>query len=198
LSRAYLLHIQKILIKLHTNVHHYEKQCCVHEHVSRSKVKVTFKGHWKMLVRSETSTCIKGFQYNLAHMFTILRQSVECKIKVPAAKVKVTHRGQSSDKKITRDNNISRYFTEIAQSISPICKSIMPTSLSKASVTGVYPLLLVRNSLIKSFLLWLKILIRTLFSLCLIKSHPWHYWCLMLMRKLYENNVCYYNINNSN
>jgi hypothetical protein len=41
-------------------------------------------------------------------------------------------------KKITRDDNISRYFPDIAQSISPICISIMPTSLSKASLTGVY------------------------------------------------------------
>jgi hypothetical protein len=54
------------------------------------------------------------------------------------AKVKVTHRGQSLDKKITSDDNISRYFPDIAQRISPICISLMPTSLSKASVTGVY------------------------------------------------------------
>jgi hypothetical protein len=33
---------------------------------------------------------------------------------------------------------IYRYFPDIAQRISPICISIMPTSLSKASVTGVY------------------------------------------------------------
>jgi hypothetical protein len=31
-------------------------------------------------------------------MFTIVRQGVACKIKVLAAKVKITHRGQSSDK----------------------------------------------------------------------------------------------------
>jgi hypothetical protein len=51
-----------------------------------------------MLVRSKTSTCIEGFQYYLAQMFTIVRRSVARKIQVPAAKVKVTHRGQSLDK----------------------------------------------------------------------------------------------------
>jgi hypothetical protein len=70
-------------------------------------------------------------------MFTIVRRSVVRKIYVPAAKVKVTL-GQISDKKITRDDNISRYFPDIAQSISPICISVMSTSLSKASVTVVY------------------------------------------------------------
>jgi hypothetical protein len=64
---------------------------------SRSKVKVTLGGHRKMLVRSKISTCIEGIQYNLAQMFTIVRQSVACKIYVPAAKVKVTHRGLSHD-----------------------------------------------------------------------------------------------------
>jgi hypothetical protein len=68
-------------------------------HISRSKVKVTLRCHRKTLVRSKTSTYIKGFQYNLAQMLTIVRRSVECKIKVSPAKVKVTHRGQCSDKK---------------------------------------------------------------------------------------------------
>jgi hypothetical protein len=36
--------------------------------------------------------------------------------------------------KVFRDDMISRYFPEIAQSICPI----MPTSLSKAFVTGVF------------------------------------------------------------
>jgi hypothetical protein len=65
---------------------------------SRSKVKVILRGHWKTLVRSKTSTSIKGFQNNLAQMFTIVRRSVAFKIYVAAAKVKVTLRGQSSDK----------------------------------------------------------------------------------------------------
>jgi hypothetical protein len=105
---------------------------------SRLKVNVTFRGHWKTLVRSKTSTCLKQFQYNLAQMFTTVRRSVACKLYVPAAKVKVTHRGQSSDKNITKDDNISRCFTYIDQSISPICISVMPTFLSKASVMGVF------------------------------------------------------------
>jgi hypothetical protein len=67
-----------------------------------------------MLVRSKTSTCIERFQYNLAQIFTFVRRSVKRKIEVPAAKVKVTHRGQSSDEKITRDENISRFFPDIA------------------------------------------------------------------------------------
>jgi hypothetical protein len=40
--------------------------------------------------------------------------------------------------KATRDNKISRYCTDIAQSVSPIYISIVPTSLSKAFVTGVF------------------------------------------------------------
>jgi hypothetical protein len=55
--------------------------CAAHmNQISRSKVKVTLRGHWITLARSKTSTCIEGFQYNLAKMFTILRRSVVCKI----------------------------------------------------------------------------------------------------------------------
>jgi hypothetical protein len=64
--------IWRILMKLHRNVHHYEKQCHVHDQGSRSKVKVRFRGHWKTLVPSKTSTCIEGFQYYLAQMFAIV------------------------------------------------------------------------------------------------------------------------------
>lgn len=59
--------------------------------VSRSKVKVTVRAHRKTLVWSKTSTCIEGFQYNLAQMFIIVRLSAVHKIQVPATKVKVTH-----------------------------------------------------------------------------------------------------------
>jgi hypothetical protein len=60
--------------------------------------------------------------------------------KIPPAKVKVRRRCQSLDTSTTiiRDDNISGYFPDIAHRISPICISIMPTSLSKASVTDVY------------------------------------------------------------
>jgi hypothetical protein len=65
--------------------------------VSRSKVKVT-EVIEETLVRRKTSTCIEGFQYNLAQMFTIVKRSVTCKIMVLAAKRKVSYRRQSSDK----------------------------------------------------------------------------------------------------
>jgi hypothetical protein len=59
--------------------------------VSRSKVKVTVRAHRKTLVWNKTSTCIEGFQYNLAQMFIIVRLSAVHKIQVPVTKVKVTH-----------------------------------------------------------------------------------------------------------
>jgi hypothetical protein len=61
---------------------------------SGSKVNVL---HWKTLVRNKSSACIEGFQYNFAQMYTIVWQSVACKIQVPATKVKVTNRSQISD-----------------------------------------------------------------------------------------------------
>jgi hypothetical protein len=42
--------------------------------------------HWEKLVPSKTSTCLEGFQYKLAHMFTIMRWSVTCTIQVPKSR----------------------------------------------------------------------------------------------------------------
>jgi hypothetical protein len=36
----------------------------------------SLRGRWKKSVLSKTSTFMEGFQYNLAHMFTIVRRSV--------------------------------------------------------------------------------------------------------------------------
>jgi hypothetical protein len=51
-------------------------------------------------------------------MITIMTTSVTHVIKINICKVKVT-----------RDDKISRYYLDIAQSISPMCISVMPTSL---------------------------------------------------------------------
>jgi hypothetical protein len=53
--------------------------------------------------RSKTTTCIEGFQYNFAQMFTFVRQSVARKNYVPATIVKVTHESQNSDKNVYSD-----------------------------------------------------------------------------------------------
>jgi hypothetical protein len=82
-------------MKLYRNVHSYEKLCPAHV----PGLSVKGQGHTlrslKRLVRSKTYTCIEGFQYNVAEMFTFVRLSVACKIQVPVVKVKVTHMGQS-------------------------------------------------------------------------------------------------------
>jgi len=53
------------------------------------------------LVRSISSTCMKGFWWNLAQLFTIMRRSVMRKNQVPRSKVKVTLRGQRSNSRMT-------------------------------------------------------------------------------------------------
>jgi hypothetical protein len=68
--------------------------------VSRSNVKVTHRGHWKMLIQSKTCTCIEGLRYYFTQMFTIVSWSVTRKIQVPADKIMVTYRGQSLNKNI--------------------------------------------------------------------------------------------------
>jgi hypothetical protein len=54
-----------------------------------------------MLVRSKTSTCIKGFLSNFAQIFIIVRVSEGHKIQVPATKVKVIPICKISDKNTT-------------------------------------------------------------------------------------------------
>jgi hypothetical protein len=41
--------------------------------VTRSKVKVTLRGHWKTLVRSKISTCKEWFQYNMSRSLKMIR-----------------------------------------------------------------------------------------------------------------------------
>jgi hypothetical protein len=132
--------------------------------ISRSKVKVTLTGHWKMLIRSKTFTFIRGFQCHLAQMFTIVRLSIARIIQVPVTNVKV--KGKIKTKDVYRDHiviinwgivtqiitymttsvthvikvnickvnatkydTIFRYYKYIAQGISHIFISIIPTSL---------------------------------------------------------------------
>jgi hypothetical protein len=83
-------------MKLYRNVHYYEKLCRGCEPELHFKGQVHTYRSLKKACQSKTSACIKGLQFNLAQMFTIVRQSVVCKIQVPVVKVK--HKGQSSDK----------------------------------------------------------------------------------------------------
>jgi hypothetical protein len=82
-------------MKLNRNVNHWKKPVLY----------VKDQGHWKTFVQSKISICIEGLQYNLAQMFTIVRQSDYAKFRSLQSHIGV------KNKKITRDDNISRYIS---------------------------------------------------------------------------------------
>lgn len=60
---------------------------CTYVHVCR---------HLDWLFQANSSPCIEGFWNTVAHLFTLMRQCVACKAKVPSSKGKVTVTGQST------------------------------------------------------------------------------------------------------
>ena len=71
--------------------------------VRSTKVKVTLRGQRSekgsnFCVRSVTLSFFGGFQNYLAEMFAIILRRVAHKIQVSSTNVKVTHRGQRSEK----------------------------------------------------------------------------------------------------
>jgi hypothetical protein len=74
------LTLKKCLI-LHTNVHHCDMQC--HEHYLHVGLYAKGQGNTKRSLQNtcpeQTAACIKGFQYNLAGMISIMGGSVMCK-----------------------------------------------------------------------------------------------------------------------
>jgi hypothetical protein len=81
----------------------------------------------KHLYRAKLLHALRVFNI-IWHNCVLLWGSVACKIEVPSVMVTWV---KIQIKKITRDDNITRYFPDISQSISPICISIMPTSSVK-------------------------------------------------------------------